>query len=97
MSTTQPIKLSYMITFFFSHRESNSEEYNTGILRRYMKVTFEKLTEVPQYNKILASCLTEEMLVPNTNNIKIIIHTPKSLLNQEVTGISQVLTVFSKC
>merc|ERR550517_865137 len=43
---------------------------------------FEKLAEVPQYQKILASCMTEEMLVPNTN-IKIIIHTPNSLLNTE--------------
>ena len=54
------------------------------MLRRYMKLTFEKLTEVPHYQKILASCVTEEMVVPNTNNIKIIIHTPKSLLNTEV-------------
>jgi len=48
-----------------------------------MKLTFDKLTEVPHYQKILASCVTEEMVVPNTNNIKIVIHTPKSLLNTE--------------
>ena len=61
-----------------------------------MEKSFEMLAEDPHYKKILASCVTEEMLVPNTNNIKIIIHTPKSLLNQEVSGLSQGLTVFSK-
>jgi len=64
-------------------KESNSEEVNTGILRGYMEKSFEMLAEDPHYKKILASCVTEEMLVPKTNNIKIIIHTPKSLLNQE--------------
>ena len=49
-----------------------------------MKLSFEALAEVPHYKKILANCVTEEMVVPNTNNIKIIIHTPKSLLNTEV-------------
>merc|ERR1711953_994554 len=61
-------------------KESDSEEANTGILRRYMKVSFEKLLEVPHYQKVLASCVTEEMVVPNSSNIKIIIHTPRSLL-----------------
>ena len=68
-------------------REHNSEEVNTGILRKYMKVSFEKLLEVPHYQKILASCETEEMMVPNTNNIKIIIHTPHSLQDTEVGGL----------
>ena len=49
-----------------------------------MKLTFGKLAEVPHYQTILSSCVTEEMVVPNTNNIKIIIHTPRSLLNTEV-------------
>ena len=49
-----------------------------------MKLTFQKLAQVPHYQTILASCVTEEMVVPNTNNIKIIIHTPRSLLNTEV-------------
>ena len=49
-----------------------------------MKLTFDKLAEVPHYQKILASCVTEEMVVPNTNNIKIVIHTPRSLLNTQV-------------
>ena len=62
-----------------------------------MKVTFQKLAEVPHYQNIMASCVTEEMLVPNTNKIKIIIHTPKSLLNTEVTGLSRRLTVESEC
>ena len=74
-------------------REDNSEEVNTGILRRYMKMLFEKLGEVPFYQKIMASCVTEEMLVPNTNKIKIIIHIPKSLLDTEVTGLSRRLNL----
>ena len=49
-----------------------------------MKVILEKLAGVPHYQNIMASCVTEEMLVPNTNKIKMIIHTPKSLLNTEV-------------
>ena len=48
-----------------------------------MKLTFDKLAEVPDYQTILASCVTEEMVVPNTNNIKIIIHTPRSLLSTD--------------
>ena len=56
-----------------------------------MKVSFEKLLEVPHYQKILASCVTEEMLVPNTNNIKIIIHTPHSLQDTEVGGLYKLI------
>ena len=54
------------------------------MLRHLMKVSFEKMSELPQYVDMLGSCVTDEMIVPNSKDIKIIIHTPKSLLQTKV-------------
>ena len=48
-----------------------------------MKVSFEKVSELAHYKNMMDSCLTEEMIVPNTENVKIVIHTPKSLLDSK--------------
>ena len=49
-----------------------------------MKVICGKMSEMPHYQTIMDSCVTEEMMVPNTKDVKIIIHTPKSLLDTKV-------------
>ena len=53
-------------------------------MRRIMKVTFDGVSELAHYKEMLDSCVTEEMIIPNTEKVKIIIHTPRSLLKSKV-------------
>eukprot|EP00091_Calanus_sinicus_P018830 TRINITY_DN4434_c0_g1_i2.p1 TRINITY_DN4434_c0_g1~~TRINITY_DN4434_c0_g1_i2.p1 ORF type:complete len:142 (-),score=37.04 TRINITY_DN4434_c0_g1_i2:141-566(-) len=71
-------------------------EANALIARNYMAGAFAKMAEHPTYEKVVAGCDHEELTIPirdgNNSEVKVLVHTPKTLERKQQQDSSGVCT-----